>query len=287
MLYPFRDPPLQAYFGLSTDYAHDREQLYDQPKLITILWNRNEEAVELTIDHQPRLLGPQEVLTFTYLQQVDFPHEGPALTAYTFNREFYCIMDHDHEVSCNGIIFFGTTDVPLIQLHEEEQRKFGQLHDVFLDEFSVRDRIQGEMLRMLLKRLIIKATRLAQDQQGYHQLEETQVDMVRKFKVMVDLHFREKKQVSDYADLLFRSPKTLSNAFAKLGQPSPLSLIQERIVLEGKRLLLYSDKTSKEIALELGYDQVSSFGKLFKRLTGQTPMAFRAEQAPVSTEEEK
>lgn len=287
MLYPYRESPLNAYLGLSTDYAVDRAELEAYPTLITLLWNRTEEEATIIIDHIPRLLKPQQVLTFTYLQQVSFPPQSPPLTAYTFNRAFYCIMDHDHEVSCNGIMFFGTTDVPVIQLDEEEQQKFELLHEVFLDEFRVRDRIQGEMLRMLLKRLIIKATRLSQKQQGYHELDDSQVELVRKFKVLVDLHFREKKQVSDYADLLFRSPKTLANAFAKLGQPSPLSLIQERIVLEGKRQLLFSDKTAKEIAIDLGYEQTSSFGKLFKKLTHQTPIEFRREQAPHRVQEEK
>jgi len=42
-------------------------------------------------------------------------------------------------------------------------------------------------------------------------------------------NFKEKKQVQDYADILFRSPKTLSNLFASCGLPSPLKVIHERI----------------------------------------------------------
>ncbi len=275
MIYPFRDPSLGAFFGLSFDYAKDREQLYEYPNLITVLWNRGADSAPLEIDGISYELKSQQMLTLTYLHQVSFPRNALPLTAFTFNREFYCIVDHDQEVSCNGIIFFGSSDVPIISLPEREQGKFELLLEVFLDEFLEKDRVQGEMMRLLLKRLIIKTTRLAKTQQGYHQLNDQQTDMVRKFKVLVDMHFRKKKQVSEYADLLFKSPKTLANAFAQLGHPSPSQLIHNRVILEAKRLLRFSELSAKEIAFELGYAQATSFNKLFKRETGDTPIQFR------------
>ena len=203
--------------------------------------------------------------------------KNPPLIGFTFNREFYCIIDHDHEVSCNGIIFFGTQAQPVISIDAEESKKFETLLEVFLDEFTTRDNIQGEMLVMLLKRLIIKTTRIAKEQLIPSELKENQIDLVRKFNVLVDTHYKTKKQVSEYADLLFKSPKTLSNLFAKYNQKSPLQIIHERIVLEAKRLLMYTDKTAKEIAYDLGFDEVGTFHKLFKKITTQTPQAFKSE----------
>ncbi|MEO0469821.1 MAG: AraC family transcriptional regulator [Bacteroidota bacterium] len=266
---------LDAFFGLSTDYIEGREEYAAYPNLINILWNQQDEAIRIAIDQVPVVLQPNQLTTSTYLQYVDFSVGSPPLTAFSFNREFYCIIDHDHEVSCNGIIFLGTQEAPIVSLDATEQHKFELLLEVFKDEFQTRDNIQGEMLRMLLKRLIIKITRLARQQLMPKDLNDSQVDLVRKFNVLVELHFREKHQVGEYADLLFKSPKTLSNLFARHKQKSPLQIIHDRIVLEGKRLLLHTDKTAREIAFEIGFKDPASFHKMFKKHTSHTPKSFR------------
>ncbi len=277
MVYTYKGNALGSLFGLSTFYQKEYRHFDRSKGLISILWNRNSKPVQIVKDGVPIELLPNQITTSTYLQHIQFRQEEDALTGFTFNREFYCIQDHDHEVSCNGIIFFGTQDPPVITLDDEESAKFNMLLEVFIDEFTTRDNIQGEMLVMLLKRLIIKITRLAKEQLIPSELKDTQIDIVRKYNVLVDTHYKTKKQVSDYADLLFKSPKTLSNLFAKYNQKSPLHIIHERIVLEAKRLLTYTDKTSKEIAYDLGFEEVGTFHKIFKKITSQTPQHFKNE----------
>ena len=77
----------------------------------------------------------------------------------------------------------------------------------------------------------------------------------------MEQHFREKHKVADYAELLFKSPKTISNIFKKASYPSPLAIINERLILEAKRLLLFSNKTAGQIAYELGYKEGGHFSK--------------------------
>jgi len=81
--------------------------------------------------------------------------------------------------------------------------------------------------------------------------------------------------VKDYATLLFKSPKTLSNIFSKHIGKSPLTVINERIILEAKRLLLYSQKSTDEIAQELGYKDTGHFSKFFKKHAGYSPSNFK------------
>lgn len=104
------------------------------------------------------------------------------------------------------------------------------------------------MLQMLLKRLIIICTSLAKDQLIVKTMDNEQINIVRKFNVLVDTHFKTKRKVSDYADLLFKSPKTLSNLFAIYNQKSPQQIILERFVLEAKRLINFTDKQNQEIS---------------------------------------
>lgn len=275
MLYTYQGEEMGSYLAVSNDLARDYEFLPKDKKLIHIYWNRNEQETCLYMDNIPFILKPQQITTSTFFHQINFPKDQAPITSFSFNREFYCIRDHDHEVSCNGIIFFGTQENIIVSLDNKEEAKFELLFQVFQDEFETRDDIQGEMLQMLLKRFIIKTTRLARKQHIPEELEDTQIDTLRKFNVLVDLHFRSKKQVADYAEMLNKSPKTLSNLFAKYNNKSPLQLIHERTVLEAKRLLLYTDKSAKEIAFELGFNEVASFHKLFKKITSQTPMQFK------------
>lgn len=277
MKYIFTDPKIQAYFALSDNHTELDYIAASKEKLIHIHWNRNNSPIKMAIDALPFELQPNQLFTTTFLQHFEVDKEALPLTTFSFNREFYCIVDHDHEVSCNGILFFGTQDAPVITLVQEEKKKFDLLYEVFLDEFETHDNIQGEMLRMLLKRLIIKTTRLARKQLISKEVKDSQIDIVRKFNVLVDMNFKEKRQVNDYAEMLFKSPKTLSNLFAKYNQKTPLQIIHERVVLEAKRLLLYTDKTAKEIAYDLGFEEIASFHKLFKKVTGYTPQKFKIE----------
>lgn len=274
----YRGDDMGSVFGLSDDFAKDAFMFEHFSGLIKLIWNRTNKPAKLKIDGEPFRLAPQEITSTTYLHRLEWSKDCPPLTVLTFNREFYCIQDHDHEVSCNGILFFGTQQTPVIQLDQEEARKFDLLYQVFVDEFEQRDDIQGEMLRMLLKRFIIKTTRLAREHSIYDEMDHGQVELIRKFNVLVDLHFREKKKVRDYAGMLFKSPKTLSNLFSNNNHKSPLAVIHERIVLEAKRLLLYTDKSAKEIAFELGYEEAASFHKLFKKGVGMTPQQFKNAQ---------
>lgn len=121
------------------------------------------------------------------------------------------------------------------------------------------------MLRIVLKRFIITCTRIARQLFGVGQEKEKTFDIIRQYYVLVDRHFKEKKQVQDYADILCRSPKTLSNLFSACGLPSPLRVIHERIEAEAMRLLLYTRKSAKEISSILGFEDLPAFSRFSRK----------------------
>ncbi|MFK0732852.1 MAG: helix-turn-helix domain-containing protein, partial [Gloeotrichia echinulata HAB0833] len=132
-----------------------------------------------------------------------------------------------------------------------------------------------EMLRVLLKRLIIKLTRLAMNQHLHEETSQPDLDLIRQYSLLVENNYRRLHQVQDYAELLNKSPKTLANLFAQNQQPSPLAVITNRIALEGRRLLTYTDKTISEIGFELGFEESAHFSRFFKQAVGKTPRDFR------------
>ena len=225
MKWEFDDHKLGALFGLTDDIKKDIGYFSKTTNTIKFLWNRNSEPVSLKVDDFTLQLKPNQLVTVTYLQHVSYKKTHLPLTALLFNREFYCISDHDSEVSCNGILFFGTQDLPIITIPEEQQNRFDLLYEVLVEEFSTPDKIQGDMLQMLLKRLIIMSTRLAKEQLVTRELNNDQIEVIRKFNYFVDMHYKTKRKVSDYAELLFKSPKTLSNLFSIYNQKSPQQII--------------------------------------------------------------
>lgn len=266
----------ESAFFLTDFNCSPAQDLLSDPGYYKVIWARDG-AFALQVDGYEMALQKNQILFSTPLNVLEIPKES-GIIAIVFNREFYCIRDHDHEVSCNGMLFFGSSQPPVITLNEKEQQSFERMFDVFKEEFETKDHIQGEMLRVMLKRLLIKSTRLVADAKRLGKTEKPQVDAVRKFHILVEQHFREKHKVTDYAELLHKSPKTISTLFKKSGLPTPLSVINERLLLEAKRLLLFSDKTAEEIAYELGYNEGAHFSKFFKSHTGLPPVSFRAQK---------
>lgn len=119
------------------------------------------------------------------------------------------------------------------------------------------------------------STRLAKEQLILKKLDNDQIDVIRKFNVLVDEHFKTKRKVSEYAELLFKSPKTLSNLFAIYNQKSPQQIILDRLALEAKRLINFTDKQNQEIAYELGFNDPAHFSRFFKKVTSYSPTEYR------------
>ncbi|PWH83787.1 AraC family transcriptional regulator [Algibacter marinivivus] len=269
----FKEFSTNATLKIGDEELLEPYKISKQPDLYTFIRTSDSKA-EIIVDSIPYTIEPNSILALTTVQYFQFI-EGKDLVVYQFNREFYCIKDHDQEVSCAGLLFFGNVHIPIIELESKENRKLNILHEVFLDELQTEDTIQAEMLRMLMARFIIISTRLLKSKEGYVETTKNKkIDLLREYNMLVESHFKTEHSVSFYADKLFKSPKTLSNTFAKLNT-SPLQIIHERIILEAKRLLIYTDKTAKEIAYEVGFEDASHLSRLFKKHTTLSPSDFK------------
>lgn len=240
---------------------------------LTLLW-MTADGNRLKIDGKDYVFQTNEVICLT-----EFHHtEVQAVTSMRmvrFNRPFFCIIDHDSEVGCRGILFFGASQLPVFHIPKDELEKFDILWKMFSIEMQSRDELQIEMLQMMLKRLLILCTRLYKEQRQLAPLAKSNLDLVREFNFLVESHFKTKHTVADYAELLHRSPKTLSNLFAQISPKTPLQIINERKMLEARRLLRHTDQAISEIAYSIGYEDVQTFSRFFKTQEGMSPSAFR------------
>jgi AraC-like DNA-binding protein len=249
-------------------YTRDRENKY-----FTIAWNHGKKQT-VTIDGEAHDFMPDTILPQMFNQSFYF-ESAIDVVAWQFNREFYCIIDHDAEVSCVGFLF-GMGSQLFINLDDTAQHKLKLLLNVFIEELNTPDNIQNDMLLMLLKRLIIVITRLARSKYiPDKKLQDERLDLFRKFNLLVEGNFRTEHSVNYYAQRLNKSPKTLSNLFALYNQKTPIQMIQDRIIIEAKRLLYYTKKSVKQITYELGFEDAAYFSNFFKRHTALAPLDFR------------
>lgn len=252
-------------------YTRDKENKY-----FTIAWNHGKKQT-VTIDGMAHDFMPDTILPLMFNQSFYF-ESAADIVAWQFNREFYCIIDHDAEVSCVGFLF-GMGDQLFISLDDNTQHKLRLLLNIFVEELNTPDNIQNDMLLMLLKRLIIVITRLARSKYiPDEKLHDERLDIFRKYNLLVEANFRTEHSVNYYAQRLNKSPKTLSNLFALYGGKTPLQIIQDRIIIEAKRLLYYTSKSVKQITYELGFEDPAYFSNFFKRYASQSPVEFRKEK---------
>ncbi len=193
-----------------------------------------------------------------------------------FNRDFYCIEIHDQEVACDGILYNNVFEVPFIELDEKQSADIQKIIEDIQLEMQLEDSNNEEMLRILLKMIILKSTRIWKKK---HQLSEQEqqadVQFLRKFSKLVEQHYKTHHTVAEYADMLFLTPKNLSKKISLLSKDTPNDIIKNRIILESKRLLAHTSITVKEIAYSLNYEDDAYFVRFFTKNAGISPLSFR------------
>ena len=141
-------------------------------------------------------------------------------------------------------------------------------------EYATTSEWQQRMLNAYMTVFLTYLSRLYTEQ---FKLKDTSSEniLLQQFQEKINQHFREMREVSEYASMLNISSGHLSEVVkAQSGKPA-IKHIHERLVLEARRLLFHSANSLKEIAFDLGFSDASYFNRFFKRETGSTPLDYR------------
>ncbi|MEV7211563.1 AraC family transcriptional regulator [Kitasatospora cineracea] len=149
-----------------------------------------------------------------------------------------------------------------LELLEDEYRR---LRDLPLE-------VHVEVVRHLLAVLVLRLSHLPGGDRRPTAGDET----FRRFRQAVETGFTRTHRVEDYAARLGYSTRTLTRATLAATGHGAKTFIDERLVLEAKRLLLHSSSTAAAIGDRLGFPSTTVFTRFFRHRTGETPAAFRA-----------
>mgnify|MGYP000462594753 CR=1 FL=1 len=195
--------------------------------------------------------------------------------AILFTEDFFSQTTADTKHLRSSILFNDLLTVPAVYL-EDKADLFETLFSLMETEYNkVNDPFQALILRNYLRTFMLEAERLRRKQNFTEVKKGPNLDFVIQFKNLLENHFKSEKTVSYYAKALNITEKRLNQAVSKILGLSPKQLIDERIMLEAKRLLAHTNESVKEIAFELGFEEPTNFVKYFKKHYPSTPVQFR------------
>ncbi len=193
-----------------------------------------------------------------------------------FHANFFCIETHHAEVGCNGILFNDLYGYPVVRLDDGHAREFARLLEDMGRELRGGALAHSEVLVSYLKIFLVQATRLKLQQQDINRQSAGRVPQeLSRLQELIEAHFRSKHAPAEYAELLHVASKSLARLVKTHLHKTLTELIRERIIKEAKWELLHTVKPIKQIAAELGFDDIFYFSRLFKRVTGCSPSFFR------------
>jgi AraC-like DNA-binding protein len=145
------------------------------------------------------------------------------------------------------------------------------LEDAYTQWSGQPSQLQVELLRHLLAVLVLQLAAV----HGTHQ-EPIAGDAFPRFQDAVEQGFARSHRVADYAAQLGYSVRTLTRASQAATGHGAKRFIDDRVLLEAKRLLIHTDLPAASIAQRVGFPEATVFAKFFRQHTKQTPTEFRA-----------
>ena len=101
---------------------------------------------------------------------------------------------------------------------------------------------------------------------------------LEKFRDLIDEHMRERWSVSQYAQQLRITAGQLTRLSRESVGKSSNDIINERVIVEAQRELIYTNSSIKQIADGLGFEDESYFGRFFRKHVGISPQNYRAQE---------
>lgn len=237
-----------------------------------------------TIDGQPADLVPYTVSLIAkgQVHRVEYS-DGLAVYLVRFTDDFLPAELVSPTWDYHGMLFNHVGLNQTLPLQPTDAEDVIRCLDLMEHEYALGPVFQRyTTLRHLLAVLVIRLGRVVENTLCPSGAGHAAITVYQAFMPLLEQHFADRHDVQYYADALRMSPANLSRQLQALLGKTTKQLIDERIVLEARRLLQYTPQSIGEIAYALGYTDQFHLSKTFKRLAGVAPQEYR-EQRQKST----
>ncbi|MBE8970603.1 helix-turn-helix domain-containing protein [Nostocales cyanobacterium LEGE 12452] len=255
------------------------KQAEPQTKLISqeyyqIVWIRKG-AARLNVDIDTHEIGDNHVFLLSPGQRyLVHPHEYVEGYCINFSQELLFTSGREAFDLFHSLEHPNRTVLRVVCLDSYLQVEVQFIVLGMIKELTNSFKSKSEALQGLLRMLMILLSRKI-ERPASMQISGCDAVLLRKFMLLVNSDYCEKKLVSEYASCLFVTPSHLNDVIKKNTGFTASYHIQQRIILEAKRLAIDSQVRMKEIALTLGYEDFAHFSKFFKANSGTNFTDFR------------
>ncbi len=195
--------------------------------------------------------------------------------AILFTDSFFCRTEADTKFLRNSILFNDLFSISQIQLQKQSNEIAVLLQQMTNELQNSKDSFQADILQNLLRNFLLYSERERRKQNFTEIQRGADLDYVMLFKGLLEAGYKKQKQVNYYAKEIIITEKRLNQATTKILGKSPKEIIDDRIMLEAKRILTHTTESIKEIGYVLGFEEPTNFIKYFKKHSGLTPTEFR------------
>lgn len=158
---------------------------------------------------------------------------------------------------------------------EKEEQKVGIIFNELFEEFNSQCFAKNILIKAYLQSLLILMTRHYLKQEGKANTLPKHIKSIKALNEIINQNFIEQRSISFYSNALYMSSRQLNNILQENIGKSISDLIHQRLLVESKRLLCYTDKTISEIAYNLNFTDKTYFHRFFKKNEKITPLDFR------------
>jgi AraC-like DNA-binding protein len=197
------------------------------------------------------------------------------LIAVFFTKEFF-IENNSNKDYLDSFPFFATNSRHVFKVDSKQTETIQILLRTIIDKLSSSHPYKHEIARSLITALLFEISAIFNQQASpaFHKQTRSE-QQVFEFKKLVSQYFLKERSVQFYADLLFVTPKHLTEVIKAVTGRSAKEWIDDTVILEAKILLKENDLTVSDISSILNFADQSTFGKFFKNLTGLSPSAYK------------
>jgi len=237
-----------------------------------IIWVTNG-TLTYTLDYHDICIKT-DTLLITAPGQIHLLNSQEKVKGYSISFTEQFLLTHQSQESIFELTFLQDSfGKPYLCLDENAKNELKAIIDPINEELKREIKvpliINGLLLILLnrIQRLMSKSQPLTTDY--YHVL------INKKFKKLIESHYREESDLAFYADKLNISANYLNKIIKNLTGETAGGMIRGRGLTEAKRMLVYCNLPIGEISEQLGFKDFSYFSRQFKRQEGLSPAKYR------------